>query len=89
MVDCLRTTGASGIGLGLVESPLSQWGQNDLKIVCRPVKVVQIKFFKDGPLPVSFSLFRAFLLYKSVDKILPMSGYELQISGVRRECSTS
>ena len=48
-------------------------------------------FFEDGPLPASLSLFRLFCIFilELVDKILPMTGFELPISGVRSDSSTN
>ena len=46
-------------------------------------------FYKDGPFPASFSLFSSFLVLQLVATILPMSGFELQISSVWRDCSTN
>ena len=46
-------------------------------------------FFKDRPCPASFSLFLSFLLVdKLVDKTMPITGFELWISGVGSDRST-
>ena len=46
--------------------------------------------FKNGPFPVSFSLFASFLFkLQLVDKTLPVLGFEPQISGVGSDHSTN
>ena len=48
---------------------------------------LRLSFFKGGPFPASFSLFLYFL--QLVDKILPMLGFELRISGIGCDRSTN
>ena len=46
-------------------------------------------FFKDGPFAASFSFILIFSIVQLVGKILPILGFEPQISGVGSDCSTN
>ena len=48
-----------------------------------------LSFFKDGPFPASFSFIFIFSIVQLVGKILPMLGFEPQISGVGSDRSTN
>ena len=49
---------------------------------------MKINFFKDESIPAYLFIF-VFSIVQLVDKILPMSGFELEISGVWSDRSTN
>ena len=51
-------------------------------------RLILFQFFKDGPFRAFFFIF-VFSFVLLVDKILPMSEFERQISGVVSDCSTN